>query len=356
MICYGFGFVKLNLRGVMATIKEVAALAEVSIGTVSHVIAGARRVSPATKARVEEAIRKLGYRPNHVARSLKSRKTRMIGMVLSDITNPFFAEMVRGAEDAVLKRGYFLSTFNTDDKPERERQIFEMLEMRRADGLLVVTALKRGDHPHVARALEMGTPVVCLDRRPEDLPVDTVTVDNAAGVELAVNHLIERGYRRIAYLGGAHGMYIAPDRLAGYRRAMRRAGLEVCEYKGDFRRETGYQLGLKILGTQSRPEALMAGNILMAAGVLEAMEELGLETPRDLALATFDSVALLKGFRPHLTCVAQPTYRMGYDAANVLMDRLEGITEKSKPVHFVLPCELIEGESTRARVRRAGGA
>jgi LacI family transcriptional regulator len=338
--------------------KEVAALAQVSIGTVSHVMAGVKRVSPATRARVEEAIRKLGYRPNQVARSLKSNKTRMVGMVISDITNPFFAEMVRGAEDAAMGRGYFLATFSTDDNPERERRIFEMLEMRRADGLLVVTALKRGAHRHVAEALRTGTPVVCLDRGPQDLATDTVMVDNAVGMAMAVNHLIERGYRRIAYLGGSPGMYIAPERLAGYRQAMRKAGLAPLEYRGDFRRETGYRIGLKILQETPRPEGLMVGNILMAAGVLEAMEELGLEAPRDLALASFGSVPILKGFQPHLTCVAQPTYRMGYDGANLLIDRLEGATADSGPVHLVLPCELVVGGSTPMRIprksRRAG--
>ncbi len=331
----------------MATIKDVAALARVSIATVSNVMAGVPRVSPATRRRVEAAIEQLGYRPNHVARSLKSRRTRAIGMVISDITNPFFPEMVRGAEDAALARGYLLSTFNTGDLPEREKQIFAMLESRRTDGLLVVTALKRGEHPHVAAALSSGVPVVCLDRRPQDLAVDTVTVDNAAGVELAVDHLVERGFRSIAYLGGGLGMYVAPERLAGYRRAMRRARLPLIEFRGDFRRESGYQAGSKILALRPRPEALVAANILMAAGFLEAVAEAGLEVPRDIALATFDNVAILRGFRPHLTCVEQPTYRMGYDGANLLIDRLEQVTPHSGPVHLVLPCKLVVGDSTQ---------
>mgnify|MGYP005840997561 CR=1 FL=1 len=331
----------------MATIKEVAALARVSIATVSNVMAGIARVSPATRQRVLAAIEQLGYRPNHIARSLRSRRTRSIGMVISDITNPFFPEVVRGAEDAALARGYLLSTFNTGDLPEREKLIFTMLESRQTDGLLVVTALKRGQHPHVAAAMALGTPVVCLDRRPRDLAVDTVTVDNAAGVEMMVNHLIERGFCSIAYLGGGRGMYVAPERLAGYRRAMRKARLPLIEFRGDFRRESGYQVGKKILALQPRPEALVAANILMAAGFLEAIGEAGLEVPRDIALATFDKVAILRGFRPQLTCVEQPTYRMGYEGANLLIDRLELVTPHSDPVHLVLPCKLEVGESTR---------
>ena len=340
----------------MATIKEVAARAGVSIATVSNVVAGLPRVSPGTRRRVEAAIEELGYRPNPIAQSLKSRRTRAIGMVISDITNPFFPEMVRGAEDAALARGYLLSTFNTGDQPERERQIFALLATRRTDGLLVVTALKRGEHPHVAAAVASGVPVVCLDRRPQDLSVDTVTVDNAKGVEMAVGHLVEQGFRSIAYLGGAPGMYIAPERLAGYRKAMRRARLPLLEFRGDFRRDSGYRAALKILELRPRPEALVAANILMTAGFLQAIYEAGLDVPRDMALVTFDRVGILEGFRPNLTCVEQPTYRMGYGGANLLLDRLEGVTAHHGPVHLVLPCTLVVGDSTRPpRERRSPG-
>lgn len=333
----------------MSTMKDVAALAGVSVGTVSHVVAGSARVSDRTRARVEEAIRRLRYRPNHIARSLKSRKTRTIGMIVSDITNPFFPEMVRGAEDAVLARGYFLSTFNTDDQPERERQIFELLEMRRADGLLVVTALRRGAHPHLDRAIESGTAVVCLDRRPLDLSVDTVTVENSHAVEVAVRHLIATGCRRIAFFGASTELYVAPDRVAGYRRAMRAAGLARLEYPGDFRRESARQLALQVLAAPPRPDAIFTVNILTVMGVLEAMHELGLECPRDLSLATFDAIPFLRGFSPRLTCVAQPNYQMGFQAANLLMDRLENKLAAPQPRHIVLPCQLVIGESTPPR-------
>ncbi len=350
MIYSVFRSVKKNLRyTAMPTIKDVAARAGVSIATVSNVMAGIDRASPATRRRVLQAIRDLGYRPNHVARSLRAKRTRALGMVISDITNPFFPEMVRGAEDAALARGYLLSTFNTCDQPERERQIFSLLAARRTDGLLVVTALKRGAHPHLAAALAEGIPVVCLDRRPEDLAVDTVTVDNTAGVTLIVEHLIERGYRSIAYLGGGRGMYVAPERLAGYRRAMKKAGLPLLAFRGDFRRESGYRAGIQILNSRPRPEAVVAANFPMAAGFLEAAAELGLDVPRDIALATFDSVAILRGFRPQLTCIEQPTYRMGYEGANLLMDRLEGMRPHGNPVNIVLPCKLLVGDSTPFR-------
>ena len=153
----------------MVTIKDIARKARVSIATVSHVLSGSGRVSPETRERVKRIATELGYRPNLVARSLKSRRTHTIGMVISDITNPFFPEMVRGAEDAATSRGYMLATFNTDDRPERERLVFDVLQTRRLDGVLLVVALERTPMPHVEEAIRAKTPIVCLDRRPEGL-------------------------------------------------------------------------------------------------------------------------------------------------------------------------------------------
>lgn len=304
-------------------------------------------MSRETRRRVEAAVAELGYMPNHVAQSLKSRRTRTIGMVISDLTNPFFPEMVRGAEDAALERGYLLSTFNTDDRPEREQQIFSLISSRRFDGLLVVTALRRGSHPHLEDALRSGLSVVCLDRLPRGLAVDSVTVDNVAGVEMAMEHLIAQGFRRIAYIGGGAEMYIAPQRLAGYRKAMKRARLSPIEFVGDFRRESGREIGRQILAQKRRPEAVFTANILMAAGFLEAVSDAGLHVPRDIALATFDRISFLQGFHPQLTCVEQPNYRMGFEGARLLIERLEGARRSNKPVHLVLPCNLVVGESTR---------
>lgn len=336
----------------MPTIKDVAELAGVSVGTVSHVIAGTARVSEATRARVEKAIRQLGYRPDPIARSLKARRSRMIGMVISDITNPFFSEIVRGAEDAVLERGYFLATYNTDDNLERERKLFELFESWRVDGMLVVTAVERGRRPHIEAALRGGTPVVCLDRRPSGLEADSVTVNNAEAVEEAIDYLSGLGYRRIAFVGGGPSMYVASDRLRGYRQAMKRLGLEPLDYCADFRVPGARQVALQALSTAPRPEAVFAANILTAAGILQGMRELGLRCPQDVALATFDCVELLQSFGLQLTCVAQPTYQIGSEAAHLLMDRLEGKIDPSKPRHIVLRCELRPGESTPPR--RAG--
>jgi LacI family transcriptional regulator len=331
----------------MATIKEVAARAGVSTGTVSHVLGGVRRVQPQIRQRVEAAIRELNYRPNHAAQSLKSKRTRALGMVISDITNPFFPELVRGAEQAALERGYLLTTFNSDDRPERERQIFDVLQARRMDGYLVVVALERGEHPHVARAIEAGIPVVCLDRRPQDLAVDSVTVDNAAGVACLVEHVITQGYRDIVYLGGAPQMYLTAEREAGYRRSMAAAQLPLRKFDGDFRRDSGFQLVHQL--RSAWPQAIVTANILMAGGVLEGLGEAGRRVPQDVALATFDAISILRGFHPQLTAFAQPSYDMGYRGATLLMDRVER-KAGPEPVHEQLQGELVLGESTPARL------
>jgi LacI family transcriptional regulator len=211
----------------MATIKEVAKHAGVSVGTVSNVLAGSLRVDPLLTERVSKSIRELDYQPNQVARSLKMKQTKMLGMVIPDITNPFFPQIVRGAEDAALKNGYLLVTFNTDDHTEREKQVLSMLRLRRTDGILLVTARDTTDLSHVTGAIEAGIPVLCLDRIPKKLNVDSVTVDSVKGAQVCIRHLISMGHRRIATITGAMGLRTAVDRLKGYKMALKEANLKI---------------------------------------------------------------------------------------------------------------------------------
>jgi len=331
----------------MPTIKDVAARAGVSVGTVSNVLSGAATVTGGLKRRVERAIAELNYRPNHVARSLKKRTTRTLGMIISDIANPFFPELVRGAEDWAAERGYILTAFNTDDRLDRERQVFDLLRSRHVDGLLLVVALERDESAHVARALAEGLPIVCLDRRPVKLAVDSVTVDNVAGSQACVRHLIAEGHRRIATIAGGSNMYLAAERLEGYRRAMADAGLTVDPQwvrEGDFRRESGYAHAHALLRLKRRPTAIFSGNFPMTLGAIEAMRELGLESPRDVALGTFDRLAMADVFRPRPTAVEQPSYAMGAAGTRLLIDRIEG-RAPAAPQHVVLDTILRPGDS-----------
>jgi LacI family transcriptional regulator len=332
----------------LATIKEVAKKAGVSVGTVSNYLTGAVPVSPHLKKRVEKAIRVLNYHPNHIARSLKTQQTRMLGMVISDITNPFFPQMVRGAEDAAIKQGYLLVTFNTDDQPDRQAQVLHVLRYRKFDGILLVVALPRGDVSPIQATVEAGIPIVCLDRIPEGIELDSVTVDNIRGARDCVAHLIERGHRRVATIAGSKGMYITEERLQGYYNALRDAGLQVRRSlvkEGDFRKDKAYNAAMELLRQPDPPTAIFAANSIMAFGVLHAIEDLGLSCPKDIALATFDDLSFGDAFRPHLTCVAQPSYDIGRMGAELLIDRIKG-QGQPEPVHLRLDTELRVREST----------
>ena len=333
----------------MATMKEVAKRAGVSIGTVSHVLSGTVPVSRKRRERVLTAVRNLRYHPNHIARSLKVRSTRTLGMIISDITNPFFSQMVRGAEDAALERGYLLLTFNSDDREDREHQVLAVLRRRRVDGVLLVVAPSVKPPSHIRGALAGGIPIVCLDRLPPGIRTDSVTVDNVEGARHCIDHLIGLGHRRIGIITGSLSLQTARERLEGYRRALSLARIPVDSsliLEGDYRAESGYRLARRLLAGRSRPTALFISNSMMGLGVLKALEEIGFECPRDIALATFDDLPLTEAFRPHLTAVAQPAYLIGYQGAELLIQRIDSKKPRGRPVQIRLPTKLIVREST----------
>lgn len=333
----------------MPTIKEVAERAGVSIATASNVISGSRRVGKARMARVLAAIKDLDYHPNEVARSLKIRQTKMLGMILPDITNPFFSDLIRGAEDAALERGYLLVTANTDEQVEREKRAVAALRSRRVDGiLLAATASKNEDHLKSVAAA--GISIVCLDRMAPGLAVDAVLADNVRGTEECVRHLIRIGHKKIAIITGALDLQIGRERLRGYRAALKEAGIPYAAdlvMEGDFREEAGYRLGKELLLRGERPSAIFACNGVMMLGLLLALDELSVKCPADIALATFDDLPFANSFHPHLTAVAQPATEIGYQGANLLIDRVEG-KRTGEPVIIRLAPELKIRESTRS--------
>ncbi len=331
----------------MATIIEVAKRAQVSIGTVSNVLRGTARVSAALRERVEKVIRELDYHPNEIARSLKVNQTYMLGMVLPDITNPFFPEIIRGAEDQAFSRGYLLVTANTDEQGDRERRVLSMLRSRRVDGILLACA-PGADTTHIRGVIDSGIPVVCLDRCVPGVKLDCVLLDNVRGAEECVRYLVRVGYRSIAIITGSLGLQTAQERLRGYELALEECGIPVSRelvFEGDFRREAGYRLGKEILLKRTRPSAIFVCNGVMTLGVLQAFEEMKVRCPQDVALATFDDLVIDQSFHPRLTVVAQPGYEIGSRGATLLMDRIEGKTTK-KPFVTRIPPTFIVREST----------
>jgi LacI family transcriptional regulator, galactose operon repressor len=335
----------------MPTIKEIARKAGVSIGTVSNVLNGMVAVSAERRERVLAAIRELDYHPNHVARSLKLRRTKMLGMAISDITNPFFPLLVRGAEDAALKHGYLLVTFNTDDQVEREREILSVLRDRRVDGILLIVAPNNGDVSHIQKALADGVPIVCIDRIPPSVKVDSVAIDNQRAAFECVSHLLALGYRRVGVITGPGKLKTAHDRLQGYLQALEAAHIPADPQlilEGNFRSESGYELGRQLLERPDRPPAVFVCNGMMTLGFLKAMDEMGLQCPHDIALASFDDLPLA----PHLTAVAQPAYALGYEGAQLLIERIESEKPFTVPRSVCLSAELKVRESTVGPTRR----
>jgi LacI family transcriptional regulator len=340
----------------MSTIVEVAKRAKVSTATVSNVIRGTRKVSDDRAARVHAAIRELNYFPNEIARSLKVRQTRMLAMVLPDITNPFFPEIIRGAEDAAFARGYFLLTANTDEQPGRERRIVAALRSYRVDGILLATSQGSQDQDtsHIAGMVDAGVSVVCLDRAVPNVATDAVLLDNVGGARECVRHLIKQGHRQIAIITGAMHLQTGYERLQGYKLAFEDAGVVVNQKliaEGDFRFESGRRLGEQLLEQNEKPTAIFVCNGVMAMGVLKALEDLKINCPRDIALATFDDVSLDHAYHAHVTAVVQPSYEMGARAASILMDRIEGRLGKDWSVVRITP-KLVLRESTSLQIGR----
>lgn len=337
----------------MATIKEVAKLAKVSVGTVSNVLADSPRVSAGVRERVTAAIAALDYHPNHIARSLKTRQTKLLGMVMSDITNPFFPQLTRGAEDAALKHGYLLVASNTDDQFEREKIVLSVLRNRRVDGILLVVAPSSEGSEHIQRTLASGIPIVFLDRVPPGIHATSVAVDAVYGTEICIRHLTSLGHRRIGIITGNLQLRTAADRLEGYKNALREAKIDLDPsliLEGDFRLESGYLLTKQLLLGRTPPTALFVANCMMALGALRALKELALCCPDDLALAVFDELPGNGSFYPEVTAVIQPAYEVGYLGAELLIQQIEG-TNKGNYTELKLKPELRIRESTLSRTQ-----
>lgn len=308
----------------MATIKDVAARAKVSSATVSHVINGTRKVAPETVKRVQQAMETLDYRPNAVAQSLRTRKTHVIGAVVSDITNPFFATLIRGAEDAAIEAGYSLIICNSDESLEKEDRYVRLLRQRRMDGLLI-SPVGDGSNSVVHKLPKWKIPFVFVDRRVEDIEADAVLSDNVDGAYQATRHLISRGHRRIGLILGIKGATTTEERLAGYRKALDEARIpstnELLAY-GGYRIAGGKQSVQKFLSLSNPPTALFSTNNLMTIGVLQELFSRKVRIPDELALLSFDDLNLGELFRPTLTVITQDPYSVGKSAVKKLLARL----------------------------------
>ncbi|HHV93083.1 MAG TPA: LacI family transcriptional regulator [Firmicutes bacterium] len=328
----------------MPTIKDVAAVAGVSTATVSRVLNG-ERVRDETKQKVINAIRMLGYRPNQIARSLKTQKTFSVGFVVPKF-DPFFMQVAQAMESVLNEKGYSLIVCNSDENPEREVGRVKMLSEKQVDGLLVVPT--SGTAPHLAVLQQQGTPVVLVDRMVQNMQVDCVLVDNVNGAYQAVEHLVTLGHQRIGLISGRLEVTTGEERYRGYQRVFEDYKMPVDEELiqiGDFTIESGYLLTKKLLGLNRPPTAVFVANYEMTIGALMAVRELGMEMPRDLALVGFDDMESTRLAVPPVTTVVQPMWEIGETAARLLCKRMEG-DSSDYPQMYRLKPELVVRSSS----------
>ena len=332
----------------MATIKDVALRAGVSVTTVSHVVNDTRHVSAKGRERVEEAIRELGYVPNAMARSLKSNTTSTLGMLIPNSSNPYFAEIVRIVEDRCFGAGYTLVLCNTDDEPRRQSVYLQVLAERRIDGLIVVSTGAGDDDSLVTQLHGLRIPTVLVDREIADPACDLVETAHMQGGLLAVRHLLSLGHKRIACIGGPVGVMPSEQRIEGWRIALAEAGAtpntDALLWRGGFTSQGGYEAMHAILRTEQAPSAVFVCNDLMAIGALRAAHESGVHVPDDLSIVGFDDIELSAYTRPPLTTVAQPKERIGALAVDMLLERVGGKRRDARKV--VLQPELRVRAST----------
>jgi len=330
----------------MTTVSDVARRAGVSTMTVSRVINESGAVSPDTRARVNGAILELGYMPNVLARQLRSMRTRMIALVVTDIRNPFFTTIASGVEDTARARGYAVMFCSTYDSEVDESEYVRVLIQRRVDGVLLVPACGGGSSVQLLQ--KHGLPTVVLDRHLVDASVDEVRADSKGGAYEGVRHLVELGHRQIAILSGPQGVSTSTDRVAGYLEALMEASIAGDRGQilfGEFTEASGYSMARQVIEAKPRPTAIFAANNFIAFGAMRAIREAGLRVPDDISLVAFDDLPPEWVFDPMLTVVTQPAYEIGTKAAELLLERLGGDAPDC-PRGIVLPSCLVIRRST----------
>ncbi len=335
----------------MATIHDVAKNAGVAPITVSRVINNSGYVSEAMRERVEAAIEELGYVPNVLARSLKSKRTNTIALIFTDITNPFFNILARGVEDTAHASGFNVFFCNTDESQEKENTYIELVLQKQVDGILLVPASIDSNSIEMIKGQE--TPLVVVDRRWPSGNVDVVRGDSFGGAYQLTELLIDLGHRLISILSGPVEVTTAEDRMAGYRKAMHEHGLEEyidCHY-GRFTQESGKMLTHQIFEREQKPTAIFAANNLIAIGALAAIADLGLIVPDDVAVVSFDEIPETLTPAPFLTVVNQPPYDIGKKAAEILIDRIKNNNINEDFQEVIFPVDLIERASSGLKIR-----
>ncbi|MDV2582208.1 LacI family DNA-binding transcriptional regulator [Alkalibacillus haloalkaliphilus] len=325
----------------MATIKDVAHHAEVSVATVSRVINRNGYVNEDTRKKVEAAVDLLNYKPNSVARSLFKKQSKTIGIIVPDITNPYFPELVRGVEDYLIQKGFTTILCNSDEDPEKERLYLDVMKQKYVDGAIIVSNTIERD-----LIAEYDMPVVALDRSiHQDIP--TFAIDNRDGGRKAAEHLLEVGCTRIGHIKGPDKVENSDNRYLGYIDVIKQQDWFLSSYvvEGNFDQKQAAKVTKELLQSHPEIDGIFAGNDVMALGALKAAESLNLNVPEDLAIIGFDGIDLTEMTKPELSTLSQPIYQMSREAAEALTALIEGKMVKEK--ENVFPSTLIKRQSTK---------
>ncbi|MFN8623094.1 MAG: LacI family DNA-binding transcriptional regulator [Chloroflexota bacterium] len=319
-----------------ASMREVADLADVAISSVSRVLSGHPDVSATMRERVLAAVRELEYEPDFLAQSLRRGQTLSVGFVLADISNPLMADIVLGAEAAMRSAGYSLLLMNSENDPALDVAHIRFFQSRRVDGMIL--SLTSDDDPGIRELLsQLDVPIVLVDRTlPPEYRASAVYNDHAGGMAAATNHLVDLGHRHIALITGSLAMLPGRERIEGLRRtlATRSETVETTELPGSFSAEHGAAATRRILASDPRPTAIIAGGNQVLIGVLQALQEAGVQVGRDISLVTCDDVPLSELYQPPIASIGRDTVGLGKAAAELLLRRLTADTE---PETVVLP-------------------
>ncbi|MCY1721983.1 LacI family DNA-binding transcriptional regulator [Prolixibacteraceae bacterium Z1-6] len=331
----------------MASMNDVATRAGVSIATVSRVLNNNGNVNEATRAKINKAIKDLKYQPSRVAKRLRSKSisSNLLGVLIPDIENPFYVDVLRGIEELAYNNNYAIIMCNFGQDEKKEKLYLEILQSEAIDGLIVAPA--REDDPLLKKMVKDGLPVVCVDRGLKDSNVDVVLVDNVTGAFTAVDYLIKSGYKRIAYIAGLVEIPSSLLREKGYRKALEANGIpfekELVRF-GDSKHKSGVELCEELLKLTNPPDAIFTGNNLITLGALETIHKRKLRIPEDIAIVGFDDMQWSSSLNPPLTAVRQPAIEIGKRAVELLIQRIQD-PERSC-IQMTLNTQLIERSSS----------
>ncbi|CAM4525333.1 LacI family DNA-binding transcriptional regulator [Paenibacillus xylanexedens] len=327
-----------------ATIYDIAREAGVSIATVSQVINGKGKISEKRRAEIMEIMERLHYQPSAIAAALTGKQTYTLGLLVPDISNPYFAELARAVEDRSRQLGYSVVICSTDNKDERVERYLNLLQQKRVDGMMIGTGIDNAEI--LSPLLQQSIPIALIARHMPSLSVHTVTIDDILGGALAAEHLLELGHTRLAVLSEPSKVSSSQERVRGFRETLIKAGYtlepnQIRESAADL--SSAKKEALLLLGEKDHPTGLFCCNDIQAIGALQAAKELGLRVPEDVSIIGFDNTILASVTSPPLTTVAQPIEELGHRAVDLLIEELKD--EQKEPQKIVLKPELVIRES-----------